>query len=168
MGREAPSSRKGIFARMSRTFGRLVPLLFAGLGALPLVACGGDGATEPSPVQCVAEDPSATVDVRGIFEYGGNSRFLLKGTITFEQEGELVRVTDTTYTNAIDRALMGEANLEGNRLLIELLPKNGDPDYTAEVLFLFGEGGATFCVQFTDTNGDEGVMGTYSGRRISR
>lgn len=153
---------------MRRILRGLFPYLSCALGALLAVSCGGEDAVETGPVQCVSSDPAAQVDVAGLFEYGGASRFLLKGTITFEQEGDLVRVTDTTYTNAFDRALEGEATLEGNRLLIELVPKNGDPDYTAEVLFLFGEGGQTFCVEFTDTNGDEGVMGTYSGRRISR
>ena len=95
-------------------------------------------------------------------------RFLLRGTITFEQDGTRVRVTDTTYENAFDRALEGEGTLEGNRLLITLVPRNGETDYSAEVLFLFGDEGATFCVEFDDTNGDAGPMGTYRGERLSR
>ena len=80
----------------------------------------------------------------------------------------VVRVTDTTYENAFDRALEGEGTLESNRLAITLVPKNGETDYSAEVLFLFGEDGETFCVEFDDSNGDTGPMGTYRGRRVTR
>ncbi|MEE9298187.1 MAG: hypothetical protein V3V29_04045 [Acidimicrobiia bacterium] len=89
----------------------------------------------------------------------------MKGTITFEQEGDLVRVTGTTYENNPSRELKGEATIKGRRLEIVLVPINDDPTYEAEVLFIFSEDGNTFEVSFTDTNGDEGDMGSYTGVR---
>jgi len=132
-----------------------------------LLACGGagpDAATAP----CAPEDPGAAVAVAGIFRYEGASPFLLRGTITFEQSGDTVRVTSVTYENSADRPLVGEGTLSGNRLDIELVPENGDPDYHALVTFLFGDGGSTFCVGFADSNGDAGTQGTYTGARVDR
>jgi hypothetical protein len=79
----------------------------------------------------------------------------------------VVRITDTTYENSSDRRLEGEATLQGNRLDIQLVPQNGDTNYRADVLFLFSEDGNEFCVEFSDTNGDAGELGTYRGTRIS-
>jgi len=128
-----------------------------------LAACGG-GHTETGGL-CPGPDAGALVTVAGIYRYEGDSPFLLRGTITFEQDGDTVRVTRVTYENSADRPLVGEGTLHGNRLDIGLVPENGDPDYHAQVSFLFGADGATFCVEFADTNGDTGPMGTYTGRR---
>ena len=144
------------------------PTSVAFLVGFLLLSCNGGEQSSDELVSCVTFDASADVDVSGIFEYSGVFQFLLRGTITLEQEGATVRVTDTTYENAFDRALEGEGTLEGNRLGITLVPKNGETDYSAEVIFLFGEDGETFCVEFDDTNGDAGPMGTYRGRRITR
>jgi hypothetical protein len=115
---------------------------------------------------CPPEDPAAQVNVGGVYSYGGDSFYLLRGTITFEQEGDVVRVTGVTYENSGDRDLVGEGVLQGNKLPIVLVPKNGDTDYRAEVTFLFSNDGESFCVEFADTNGDTGGMGTYRGTRI--
>ncbi len=120
---------------------------------------------------CAEEDSEETIDVSGIFRYAPGD-FLdlnvppLTGTITFAQEGNTVRVLDTAYDLGSDRALEGEADLVGNTLMIRLVPKNGDADYTADITFVFSNGGSEFCVLFTDTNGDEGGMGSFVGRRI--
>jgi len=132
---------------------------------IALAACD-HGRPLPAPGACAPPDPAAVVSVAGVFRYEGDSPFLLRGTITFEQEGDAVRVTGVTYDNSADRPLVGEGTLAGNRLEIDLVPENGDPDYLARVTFLFGDGGATFCVEFSDTNGDAGPLGTYSGTRI--
>jgi hypothetical protein len=116
---------------------------------------------------CPPEIPTAKVDVSGTYSYSGDSIFLLRGTITFEQEEDVVRVTGVTYENSRDRDLVGESVLRGNRLPITLVPKNGDTDYRADVTFLFSDDGETFCVEFSDTNGDAGGMGTYQGTKVN-
>ncbi|HOB73395.1 MAG TPA: hypothetical protein PKG54_02615 [Phycisphaerae bacterium] len=148
---------------MSRTYRCLVGsgLLIA---TLPLLAGSGCPAQQEP---CPEENSAAVVNVAGVYRYFGTRPFLLIGTITFEQEGDLVRVTDTTYENSNDRRLMGEAVLQGNRLEIQLVPQNGDTNYRADVLFLFSEDGNEFCVEFSDTNGDAGDLGTYRGTRLS-
>lgn len=135
--------------------------------ALALLACVGPPLPRES---CATDQPNATgINVAGTYRYAGDSIFLLRGTITFAQEGDLVRVTGTTYDNSGDRDLISQPTaLQGNRLDAVLTPKNGDPDYRAEVRFLFGDGGDTFCVEFSDTNGDAGPMGTYRGVRVAQ
>ena len=77
-----------------------------------------------------------------------------------------MRVTGTTYANnANDRSLMGEADLAGNRLDIVLVPVNGDMDFEANVTFMFSEDSETFVASFSDTNGDMGPLGSYTGTR---
>ena len=111
-------------------------------------------------------DPGAMLDVTGTFDFAGTSfAFGLRGTITFSQTGSSVDVTDTTYSNSPDRALMGTGTLVGNTLAIMLVPQNGDTDYEAEITFRFGDGGDTFWVAFSDTNNDVGSLGSYIGRR---
>ncbi len=108
----------------------------------------------------------STLDVSGTYQFVGEEvPNTMKGTITFEQEGDLVRVTGTKYENNPSRELKGEATIKGTRLEIVLVPINDDPTYEAEVLFIFSEDGDTFEVSFTDTNGDEGDMGSYTGVR---
>ncbi len=135
-------------------------------GALFVAGCGsgGSGGGDACPV----DSPLTAVNVAGTFEYGQGlvGPYTLRGTISFTQSSADVNVTGTTYENANDRDLIGQGTLVGNRLDITLVPKNGDPDYSAEVTFLFGDGGATFCVAFTDTNNDAGPMGSYRGSRL--
>ncbi|GMU23325.1 MAG: hypothetical protein AMXMBFR13_34040 [Phycisphaerae bacterium] len=138
---------------------------------LSLTLIMGAGCPQPGPElpdTCAAQVAEADVNVAGIYRYGGDSPRLLTGTITFEQEGDVVRVLDTTYDLTADRRLEGTAVLRGNRLTIQLVPRNGDEDYTADVTFLFSDDGTEFCVEFSDTNGDAGPMGTYKGVRIAR
>ncbi len=138
----------------------LAPLL--ALGLLP--GCGGGSSSSPAP--CPAEAAAAVIAAQGVYRYerGLPGPYWLLGTITLEQSGDQVTVTGTTYDNANDRALVGLGTLVGNRLDITLVPQNGDLDYTADVTFLFGDGGASFCVSFSDTNNDVGPMGSYRGR----
>ena len=134
-----------------------------------LVGCGAE--QEPT----VADDGNTVVtapgtlsrlDVSGTYQFVGEEvPNTMKGTITFEQEGDLVRVTGTKYENNPSRELKGEATIKGTRLEIVLVPIDDDPTYEAEVLFIFSEDGDTFEVSFTDTNGDEGDMGSYRGVR---
>jgi hypothetical protein len=137
---------------------RWTPLAFA-----PFAAC-----TETEPVvlpECSPIDDAARPQVAGVFRYESRL-FSLSGSIVFEQDGDLVRVVDTTYDQADDRALEGAALLEGNLLDVELSPRNGDPDYGARVRLVFEQGGERFCLlDFTDTNGDVGREGTYTGAR---
>jgi hypothetical protein len=133
------------------------------LALLPFVAC-----TESDPValpQCSPIDGTVHPQVAGVFRYESRV-FALSGSIELAQDGELVRVTDTTYDQADDRALEGEALLAGNLLDVELTPKNGDLDYSARVRLTFEPGGDRFCLLgFSDTNGDVGREGTYTGVR---
>lgn len=133
------------------------------IGLAPVLAAMSGCVPE---VECANESESATPNVAGTFRYGGNSVGYLSGTITFEQEGDLVRVTETTYDVTLNREVIGEAYLVGNRLDIPLTPSNGATDYRADVTFIFSDDGSTFCVEFSDTNGDEGPLGSFTGERI--
>jgi len=124
------------------------------------------GACNPFP-RCATENADATINVAGTYRYVGDKATLLRGTITFEQQGNFVRVVNTTYDNSSDRALESAFTpLSGNRLDIVLVPRNGDTNYRADVTFIFSEDGNSFCVEFSDTNGDAGPLGTYSGLRL--
>jgi hypothetical protein len=103
--------------------------------------------------------------VAGTYDYAGTFGHFLRGTVTFEQAGEMVRVVNVTYENANDRPLVGEAMLEGDRLEIVLVPENGDTDFHADVTFVFSADGDNFSVAFSDTNGDTGILGSYLGTR---
>jgi hypothetical protein len=125
---------------------------------------------------CAEDNLEATgINVAGVFRYSGmgvnesgGQGFVLSGTITFEQEGNMVRVIDTTYDNNILRALESDfVELRGNRLGMLMRPKNGDTTYSAAVNFVFTEDGNEFCVQFEDTNGDMGDKGSFVGTRES-
>lgn len=118
-------------------------------------------------VVCSTENSAASINVQGTFRFGGEEPYLLAGTIRLEQAGNLVAVTNTTYFNSTDRALVGQSTLRGNRLDIVLTPENGDADYTAYVTFVFSDDGGSFCVEFNDTNGDAGILGSYVGVRIA-
>jgi hypothetical protein len=111
------------------------------------------------------ELPTAVVDVTGTYRYASTTGYFLRGTITFVQTGTTVRCTSTTYDNALDRELEGEATIVGNRLDIHLVPTNGDLDFSADVTFLFSPDGDTWCCSFADTNGDNGPLGSYEGVR---
>ena len=157
---------------------RHIRLLLVSL-SIVLSACGGvDG--DPASTSIAGAAPTtatevtqttevtafSTLDVSGTYQFVGEEvPNTMKGTITFEQEGDLVRVTGTKYENNPSRELKGEATIKGTRLKIVLVPINDDPTYEAEVLFIFSEDGDTFEVSFTDTNGDEGDMGSYTGVR---
>lgn len=129
-----------------------------------VVGCGGEPAT---PFPCATPDPAAQVEVNGAYRYSSSSsRYHLRGTITFAQAGSRVEVTDTHYDNARDRAVGGAADLLGNRYDVTMTPLNGDTNYTAQVSFVFGDGGKNFCLLgFTDTNGDTGGLASYFGFR---
>ena len=160
---------------MKRTMSRRpsVSGLVAPFVGILLTAALGGCSTEQEPTvahdgNTVATAPGTlpTLDVSGTYQFVGEEvPNTMKGTITFEQEGDLVRVTGTKYENNPARELKGEATIKGTRLEIVLVPINDDPTYEAEVLFIFSEDGDTFEVSFTDTNGDEGDMGSYTGVR---
>ena len=114
---------------------------------------------DPCPME--QTEPAA---ISGVYSYS-SSFYVLRGTITLTRDGTRVRVDDTTYENANDRALRGEGELQGNRLDVELTPKNGDTNYSANVSFLFDDEG--FCLLgFSDTNGDRGGEGSYRGYKL--
>lgn len=124
-----------------------------------LAACSSDPAA-PAP-QAVGMP-----HVAGTFRYqGGATGYFLRGTIAFEQEDDTVRVVSVTYDNSNDRALVGEAVLDGNVLDIVLVPENGDTDFEADCKFVFSADGSRFDVEFSDTNGDAGPLGSYTGTR---
>jgi hypothetical protein len=131
----------------------------AGL-ALGAASCA-DTQPRAGPV-CANADAGVSVQASGTYRYFG----ALRGTITLEQTGTEVRVVNTTYDNAKDRPLLGGGTLVGNVLEARLVPENGDTDYQALVTFVFDEGGDSFCVAFSDTNGDRGGLGTYIGQRL--
>lgn len=122
--------------------------------------------TSCNEIPCSDEKSDASVNVAGTFRYSGFTPGYLSGTITFEQEGSTVRIVETTYDFPGNREVIGEAQLNGNRLDVELTPKNGDTDYRADVTFVFSEDGNTFCVEFSDTNGDAGDLGSFTAERI--
>ncbi|MGH7162737.1 MAG: hypothetical protein ACREID_04575 [Planctomycetota bacterium] len=131
------------------------------LALLLLTACGGGSAAAPPPV-----DLPAPILVTGTYAYQGTApEFSLRGTIAFEQVGDVVRVVEVVYDNSGDRPLIGEATLEGDRLEISLVPENGDTDFRADVTFVFNEDRSSFQVEFADTNGDTGGLGSYVGTR---
>ncbi|NJN14359.1 MAG: hypothetical protein HC813_01560 [Planctomycetes bacterium] len=102
--------------------------------------------------------------IQGVYNYSGTGpAFGLRGTITFEQVGDLVRVLNTVYFNALDRSLKGEATLVGDTLDIRLVPVNGDTNFSADCTFVFSADRRTWQVQFNDTNGDNGPLGSYTG-----
>ena len=124
--------------------------------------------------ECAEEDPDAAViDVAGVFRYSGTGitgksgpTFQLSGTITFEQQGSMVRVSGSTYDNGALRSVQSEfAELSGNRIGLLLTPNNGDTNYRAAIKFVFTENGNQFCVEFTDTNDDHGKPGSFVGTR---
>jgi hypothetical protein len=138
-------------------------LLRLGLPAACLLAC-----TEAQPAlePCPPRDAAAAPDIDGVYRYR-SPIFALRGTITFARQGDRVSVLDTTYDNAADRALIGQAPLQGNFAAFTLAPSNGDTDYQAEVDFVFEDG--AFCVtRFSDSNDDVGAEGSYRGTRIGR
>jgi len=123
---------------------------------------------------CPEEAEDATgVNVAGVFRYSGQGlnagtggTFELSGTISFEQEENRARVVDTTYDFSGLRRLESEfAELRGNRLNLALSPRNGDADYQAAVKFVFSLDGDEFCVEFMDTNNDQGGLGSFRGVR---
>ncbi|MHC4930615.1 MAG: hypothetical protein ACYTGV_00275 [Planctomycetota bacterium] len=84
------------------------------LPALLLIAFAGCNGSNSEPAGdsegvCPIENAAASIDVRGTFHYEGDFPYVLTGTITFEQNGDVVTVTNTTYDNANDRALEGTA-----------------------------------------------------------
>ncbi len=128
------------------------------LFALGVACTDEDPATGPS---CSEPDASAVVSVAGNYRYFGH----LRGTIQLEQSGSTVSIVKTTYENANDRPVIGSGELAGNVLDAVLVPENGDTDYRADVRFVFTSDGGEFCVAFSDTNGDRGPLGSYTGRR---
>lgn len=140
-------------------------LLAGSLAVLALGACNDAEDDRIDPIECPALDADAMPNVVGLFDYASEISAVY-GTITFEQDGREVRVTDTTYTNANARALEGSATLDGNRLQIELTPTNGDVDYDAFVDFVFAPDGGSLCLlAFSDSNGDQGGVGSHYGVR---
>ncbi len=120
---------------------------------------------------CETPDSTATINVAGVYRYSFSNFFnfdvpQVSGTIELEQEGDTVRVVNTTYDSAGNRALEGEGRLDGNVLVIQLTPINGDTDYTTDVRFVFSKGGDEFCVEFSDTNEDVGELGSFIGKRL--
>ncbi|MCH9003285.1 MAG: hypothetical protein IIC02_11985 [Planctomycetes bacterium] len=144
---------------------------------MTVLLCGGAASAgcTPQPLveDCADQREDATLNVAGVFRYAGNGvnadtggSFNLSGTITFEQQDNMVRVTDTTYDSGGLRRLESEfADLRGNELILTLNPINGDTDYQAAIKFVFSEDGDEFCVEFLDTNNDQGALGSFTGVR---
>ena len=134
--------------------------------AMSIGLAAATGCPQPD-VECATHNENASPDVDGTYTYGGqisgNNPGSLSGTITFERDGDMVAVTDTTYNFGSNRKLSGTAMINGNRLEILLNPSNGDTDYQADVTFVFSEDGSSFCVEFSDTNGDFGDLGSFTG-----
>ncbi len=149
-------------------------------GLTTLLLCGVAVAAGCTPQvlleDCVDQSENATLNVAGVFRYTGNGAnaqtggtFNLSGTITFEQQEIMVRVTDTTYDSGGLRRLESEfADLRGNELFLDLTPINGDMDYQAAIKFVFSEDGDEFCVEFMDSNSDQGALGSFTGVRQSQ
>ncbi|NOT01597.1 MAG: hypothetical protein HOP29_13325 [Phycisphaerales bacterium] len=136
-------------------------------GGLTIVVVRLVGCVDVPDVIPPGDPGAAGLNVSGEFRYTGLAPFFnLSGTITFEQDDDVVRVTMTTYDAGTDRPLIGAGALSGNVLNIVLVPENGDTNYRADVEFIFGENGDTFSVAFSDTNGDIGGPGSYSGQRV--
>ena len=160
--------------RRATRFLSVLVVMTVGVGLSVVLLVGADCGFQPVDVEdCPSEEPGAVIDVAGTYRYSGEgenaesgAEFRLSGTITFEQEGTQVRVTDTTYDfSGLRRLEGGFTELAGNRLVIQLLPINGDDDYTADVTFIFTPDGNAFCVAFDDTNDDSGEMGSFRGER---
>ena len=151
--------------RISVALGLLLGLGVLTLLAGPIAGCGGGGGGGDST--CAAFDDAAILDVSGTWNYNGDAfEYRLFGTITMEQAGNTVTVTGCTYVNAPqDRSLTGSADLDGNRLVIVLSAPADETrgPFEADCEFLFNETGTRFCVAFSDTNGDVGGMGSYTG-----
>jgi hypothetical protein len=109
-----------------------------------------------SPSFDIEEDLTQTVNVEGAYDWVFNFFTLEFGTITFAQDGATVTATHTFHAFPTNRELSGQAELEGNRLVMAMTPKNGDTDYTADVTLLFSSDGSRFLADFADTNGDAG------------
>lgn len=138
------------------------------LPSLLLLLAAGCNSSDGDPVVAAwdcDELPLAVVDVTGTYRYSSSTGYFLRGTISFVQTGTTVECTGTTYDNSGDRELEGVATIVGNRLDITLVPINGDPDYEAEITFLFSPDGDEFCCGFSDTNDDVGPLGSYEGVR---
>lgn len=132
----------------------VLAMLVASCGTIPLFII-------PDPIA------SAGLDVNGKYRYrGAEPFFFLNGTITLEQDGDVVRVTETTYDSGSNRPLVGQGRLIGSTLPIVLVPENGDTDYQADVVFVFRDGGDTFAVSFSDTNDDTGGLGSFVAERV--
>ncbi len=140
--------------------------LIAGGMIMMAVVIAGSTCNPIGQTPCADVNENATINVAGTYRYAGDQiTYWLRGTISFTQDGNTVQVTGTTYDNAGDRDLVGTGTLLGNYLIIQLVPKNGDDDYIADIEFIFSDDGNTFCVEFSDTNGDAGDMGSYRGLR---
>jgi hypothetical protein len=112
---------------------------------------------------CSADEP---IRVEGTYLYDSKT-YALRGTITFTQTGDLIRITDTTYEMADHRPVIGEGTLRGPHLDAILVPQNGDTDYRADVKFEFSAAGRHFrLLGFTDSNGDFGGEDCYFGDRL--
>ena len=128
------------------------------LGFVLVVALGSAGCGQDLDIPA---DPSAeTPTVSGTYEWTatiqGENPGLGLGTITFAQDGDVVAVTNTTHESTADRDLMGSATFEGNVLVMQMVPRNGETDYSADVTFRFTADGSRFDVDFTDSNNDFG------------
>ena len=135
------------------------------LSVVVAVASCTDVGPRVHPFPCPEIEPDAAVEVTGLYRYASGI-FDLSGTITFEQSASGVAVTDTTYDTGKDRALIGPGRLQGNRLDLVLIPRNGDTDYTANVSLVFTPGVPRFCLlEFSDTNGDKSGLASYIGER---
>ena len=114
------------------------------------------------------DSASPTPDVAATYEWianiQGKNSYTLTGTITFEQSGNRVSVADTTHSNPANRDLIGTADLEGNVLILQMVPRNGDTDYVADVTFRFSADGDRFEVEFSDTNEDFGPAFGFRSR----
>ncbi len=161
--------------RMTRVAAVALCVVTAAVGVGMLM---GAGCTARLPVACADSDANAPVpNVAGTFDYGGGgTNGFLTGQITFAQEGSTVTVTNVTYTVTINRRLTGQADLVGNQLDIELFvdvdgdvvpDENPQPFFRADVTFVFSADGSEFCVGYSDTNGDSGEIGTFTGVRVS-
>lgn len=138
-------------------------------------ANGSDEMNENSAEICASEDRNATINIAGTYRYSGGGAnaiteqtFSFSGTITFEQEGNMVRVSDTTYDSVGLRRVAGEfVELLGNEFETTLTPIGGDTSYAAQVRFVFDEDGNSFCVEFMDSNNDMGELGSFTGLRTA-
>lgn len=155
-------------ARTRRSFRSALVVL---VGTWALGGCAIDVSVE----SCATEDENAPVlQVAGVYRYSGTGvnansgqTFQLSGTVTLEQSGNMVRVSDSTYDFINLRPVESLfAELDGNRLFLLMTPINGDEDYMAAVKFVFSDDGTEFCVEYQDTNSDMGDLGSFRGERM--